>query len=68
MNDEDICGLCGGPEADKIPHPNRWPTEARPDTGLVHAECERNETERAFVEYRNRVGEEGVARFLRFIP
>lgn len=39
--DDDICGLCGEPGADKIPHPIRWPRERRPDTDLVHAECER---------------------------
>lgn len=39
-NDQDICGLCGEPGADKIPHPLRWPGEQAPDTDLVHAECE----------------------------
>lgn len=38
--DEDICGLCGLPGADKIPHPIHWPQERVPDTDLVHAECE----------------------------
>ena len=44
MEDEndDICGLCGLPGADKIPHPVYWPEEQRPDPDreLVHAECE----------------------------
>ena len=42
-----ICGLCGQPGADKYPHPIHWPGEAIPDTELVHAECEREECERA---------------------
>ncbi len=44
---DDICGLCGQPGADKIPHPVYWPGEQRPDTDLVHAECEDAETHRA---------------------
>lgn len=44
---EDICGLCGLPGADKIPHPIHWPDEQVPDTDLVHAECEANECARA---------------------
>ena len=48
MNEyEDICGLCGLPGADKIPHPIRWPSERAPDTGLVHSECEAAECARA---------------------
>jgi hypothetical protein len=45
--DEDLCGLCGEPGADKIPHPLHWPGEAIPDTPLVHAECEQEECKRA---------------------
>ena len=45
--DEDICGLCGLLGADKIPHPIYWPDEMRPNTLYVHAECEREECERA---------------------
>lgn len=45
--DDDICGFCGLPGADKIPHPIRWPDERAPDTDLVHAECERAECARA---------------------
>jgi hypothetical protein len=46
-DDEDICGLCGEPGADKIPHPHYWPGEMRPSTELVHAECEQQECARA---------------------
>lgn len=44
---EDICGFCGMPGADKIPHPVRWPGEASAETKLVHAECESEECRRA---------------------
>jgi hypothetical protein len=44
---DDICGLCGLPGADKIPHPIHWPGEAIPDTNLVHSECEDEECKRA---------------------
>lgn len=44
---DDICGLCGQPGADKIPHPIHWPGETIPDTNLVHAECEDEECKRA---------------------
>lgn len=64
---EDICGLCGQPGADKFPHPVHWPTETKPDTPLVHAECEKLECERAFLEYRAEVGPDGIKRFLRNI-
>lgn len=43
----DICGLCGEPGADKIPHPHRWPGERAPDTPYVHAACEDEECSRA---------------------
>ena len=46
-NDEDICGLCGEPGADKYPHPIYWPGECIPDQELVHAECEAEECRRA---------------------
>ena len=46
-DDDDICGLCGLPGADKIPHPIRWPGEQIPDTNLVHAKCEDEECRRA---------------------
>jgi hypothetical protein len=48
--DEDICGLCGEPGADKVPHPEHWPGEQIPDTDLVHAECEDEECRRAHSE------------------
>lgn len=60
---EDICGLCGMPGADKIPHPIRWPGELRPDTDLVHAECENEECSRAHQEFWNRVGKKGSTIF-----
>lgn len=47
MDDEDICGLCGLPGADKIPHPIHWPDETIPNTPYVHAECEKVECQRA---------------------
>lgn len=43
----DICGFCGDPFADKIPHPIRWPGEQSAGTELVHADCEQEETRRA---------------------
>ena len=46
-DEQDICGLCGMPGADKIPHPEHWPGERIPDTGFVHAECEAAECARA---------------------
>ena len=45
-----ICGLCGMPGADKIPHPMYWPGEQRPNTNFVHAECEDEECKRAHAE------------------
>ncbi len=44
---EDVCGLCGRPGANKIPHPIHWPGEAVSETGLVHADCEHGECGRA---------------------
>ena len=44
---EDICGFCGEPGADKFPHPVRWPGEESAGTELVHAECESDECCRA---------------------
>jgi len=44
---DDICGFCGLPGADKIPHPIRWPDENSAGTYLVHAECEAAECARA---------------------
>lgn len=43
----DICGFCGEPGADKIPHPIRWPGEESAGTEYVHSGCEDNECRRA---------------------
>ena len=64
---EDICGFCGEPGANKIPHPHRWPTEVNPNSELVHADCEQEECHRAHAEFRDRVGLDGIRRFLRTI-
>jgi len=45
--DEDICGFCNLPGADKVPHPIRWPGEQSAGTELVHASCEEYECQRA---------------------
>lgn len=50
QTDDDICGLCGEPGADKIPHPVRWPGERAPETDLVHEACEDAECGRAHSE------------------
>ena len=47
LEDEDVCGFCGRPGADKIPHPVRWPGEQSAGTALVHASCEDCECSRA---------------------
>ena len=49
MNEEneDICGLCGEPGADKYAHPIYWPGERIPDGQFVHASCESDECGRA---------------------
>lgn len=46
-NEDAICGLCGEAGADKIPHPVYWPDERKPETTLVHADCENAECKRA---------------------
>ncbi len=61
--DEDICGFCGEPGADKMPHPVRWPGEESAGTELVHIECEREECRRAHAALTDRQGED----FLRSI-
>jgi hypothetical protein len=65
MDEDDICGLCGLPGADKIPHPRYWPQERRPDTDLVHAECEREECERASILCQGREREEFLDNIMR---
>jgi hypothetical protein len=42
-----ICGFCGLPGADKVPHPIRWPGEESAGTKYVHADCEDAECRRA---------------------
>lgn len=44
---DDICGFCGLPGANKEPHPIRWPGEAIAGTKYVHADCEDAECRRA---------------------
>ena len=46
-NADDICGFCGLPGGDKIPHPVRWPGEESAGTKYVHAMCEDSECARA---------------------
>ena len=47
---EDICGFCGEPGADKIPHPIRWTGEGSAGTEYVHSGCEHEECRRAHKE------------------
>lgn len=63
QNDDDICGLCGEPGADKIPHPVYWPGERQPETDYVHASCENAECARAHGELSDKQRDE----FLRTI-
>jgi hypothetical protein len=49
MIEDNICGLCGLPCADKKPHEHYWPGEKHPNTPMVHSECECDECERAFL-------------------
>ena len=48
---DDICGLCGEPGADKMALWTGggvyWPGERRSDGNMVHQECEQAETHRA---------------------
>lgn len=50
QEEEDICGLCGEPGADKQPHPIHWPGEQVPNSEWVHVECEQEECKRAHAE------------------
>lgn len=49
--DDDLCGLCGEPGADKMAKWTGgaiyWPGEERPDTEMVHSDCENEECRRA---------------------
>jgi hypothetical protein len=51
MDNEDICGLCGEPGADKMAAWTGggvyWPGEQIPETEFVHDSCEREERKRA---------------------
>jgi hypothetical protein len=47
-DEEDICGLCGEPGADKYAHPIHWSGERMPNGQLVHRKCEQEECQRAF--------------------
>lgn len=60
---EDICGFCGLPGADKIPHPVRWPGEDSAGTEFVHAACEDEECKRAHA----LLSDEQRQRFLRTV-
>lgn len=53
-DNEDICGFCGLPGADKIPHPVRWPGEESAGTEFVHATCENDECRRAHGQLNDR--------------
>ena len=57
-DDEDICGLCGEPGADKFKHPIHWPGERNPDGALVHAACEDEECARAYGELSDKQREQ----------
>lgn len=49
MENSDICGLCGEPEADKIAQSSGyWPDQKRPDGKYVHSSCEMEEQRRAW--------------------
>jgi len=50
LPEEDICGFCDQPGADKIPHPIKWPGEQSAGTEYVHAKCEFVESCRAHSE------------------
>ncbi len=45
---EGVCGLCGKSGATKIPHPNYWPGEQKPNMPLVHSRCEFNASKDAY--------------------
>ena len=64
---EDICGLCGLPGANKIPHSIKWPGERFPNYELVHDDCEQEECGRAHREFYNKVGDDGVREFLKYL-
>lgn len=51
QDNEDICGLCSQPGADKMAKwtggGKYWPGEQQPDSEYVHDECEDEECRRA---------------------
>jgi hypothetical protein len=59
----DICGFCGRSDANKVPHPVRWPGEESAGTPYVHAVCEEQECRRAHALLSDRERE----RFLRHV-
>ena len=62
--EDDICGFCSQPGADKIPHPVRWPGEESAGTRYVHATCEDAECHRA----HSLLTDKQRADFLRAMP
>ena len=64
--EDDVCGLCGQPGADKVPHPIYWPGEQQPQSQYVHAECESEETERAFQDLSQTDRDRFLDRLVRF--
>lgn len=52
-DEQDICGFCGQPGADKVPHPHHWPGERSAGTDYVHAACEQEECTRAHSQLNN---------------
>ena len=51
----DMCGFCGGNEADKIPAPLQYQGQEDAGTDYVHQECECKEEERcAEIEWERR--------------
>ncbi len=63
LQEEEICGLCGGPDPDKFAHPEHWPGEKVPDGPLVHADCERDECLRAHASLSNSQRREFLRRY-----
>lgn len=57
-NQQQICGFCGLPDANKFPHPVRWPGEESAGSKLVHDTCEDLECRRAHALLSDREREE----------
>jgi len=64
---DDTCGYCGEPDADKMAlwtgGALYWPGEFTPEHGMVHRDCEREETRRAHAE----LSQEEIREILRAI-